>query len=102
MPLKYAKPESRAAEKKQTKAERLARQRIVYRLVSKRDKVCRCCKASGPGLHHHHLKFRSAGGQDTEANLFLACPICHADLHAYRLTVVGDDARYTLRFVRVK
>lgn len=102
MPLKFAKPVSRAEEKQASKAEKLARRRIVYRIVSKRDKVCRCCQAKGPGLHHHHLKFRSKGGQDTEANVYLLCPICHADVHAYRLTVDGDDARYTLRFVRSK
>lgn len=98
--LAFPKPNARAAEKDTARKLKEAQRRIVYRLVTKRDKVCRCCQAKGPGLHHHHLKFRSTGGQDTEANLYLLCPTCHADVHGYRLTVIGDDARFTLRFER--
>lgn len=100
MPLKFAKPESRAAEKIDARKAREAHQRVIYRLVTKRDRVCRNCKAKGPGLHHHHLRYRSKGGEDSEKNLLLLCGRCHADCHGYRLHIEGDDARHQLLFVR--
>lgn len=101
MPLKYAKPLSQAADKLAAKRLKAAQQRIVYRLVSKRDVTCRCCGGK-TGLHHHHLRFRSRGGQDTESNVLLLCAVCHADLHGYRLHIIGDDARHQLTFRRTR
>ena len=99
--LQFPKPESRATEKHLAGRARLANRRLVYRLVSQRDRhLCRNCRAKGPGLHHHHLRFRSVGGQDTTANLLLLCGRCHADVHGYRMTIDGDTADGLLMFLR--
>lgn len=68
------------------------RYRQVCRAVDARDgmacRVCgRLCVTNG---HHHHLVFRSRGGQDTAANVILICASCHDDIHAHRLTVTGN------------
>lgn len=94
-----AKPTSRAAERKGQKAAAKTRQRKVYALVTIRDKRrCRACTdEADPSAtdmtrhgHHHHIRFRSAGGQDTSENLALLCNACHADVHAHRLIVTGN------------
>jgi hypothetical protein len=101
MPLKYAKPPSKAAEKATRLKAEAAYRAIVYRLVKKRDRVCRCC-GSRTNLQHHHIRLRSAGGPDTTANICLLCDCCHADRHAARLTIDGASADHTLRFVRAQ
>lgn len=62
----------------------------VNRAVSHRDKfTCRCCgRRADPnavGLlnrgHHHHVKFRSAGGKTTRQNICLLCAECHDRVH---------------------
>jgi 5-methylcytosine-specific restriction endonuclease McrA len=53
---------------------------------------CRICAKrvnAGQG-HHHHVTFRSKGGGDETQNLILACPGCHALLHAHKLHVEGN------------
>ena len=98
----FEKPESRTAEKAARLARKERERREAYRLVERRDGYrCRSCGerwTSGEG--HHHLKFRSGGGADTTANLLLLCQRCHADVHAYRLTLVGTNANRSLRFER--
>jgi len=101
--LTFPKPPSRAAEKRErTQAKALA-WRLVCALVNQREKYCcRSCDRAVPPMqrHHHHLKFRSRGGSDTVSNTVLLCPICHADIHGYRLSIKGEDANGQLRFVR--
>lgn len=99
------KPASRADEKAEKKREAKKQQRDVYRIVTERDKrKCRAClNRADPGAldmlakgHHHHIQFRSAGGQDESSNLMLACARCHTAIHAHRLTVEGNaDERLT-------
>ena len=93
------KPISRAAERKQDKRDAQVVHRLAYSVVTSRDKRrCRACGAeANPSAlemtrrgHHHHIRFRSAGGKDDTSNLMLACAVCHADIHAHRLTVTGD------------
>lgn len=49
----------------------------VCAMVDERDGG-RCILCGRPwGLHHHHVKFRSALGSDTEDNLVLLCFECH-------------------------
>ena len=99
MPLKFAKPGSRAAEKKAARRDEQANWRKVVRAVQDREKfLCRCCHLRGE--HAHHLRFRSRGGNDTVDNVVLLCQVCHADIHAYRLSIVGNDANGLLKFVR--
>lgn len=95
----FPKPKSRAEAKRETKWDEEQARRLVYRAVSTRDGYkCRVCRrrcdpdasdmlAKG---HHHHLIFRSKGGQDTTDNLALLCAQCHADVHAYRLKLEGN------------
>lgn len=90
-PTRHATAKERRAE-----AERIWRE--LCRLVDARDgKACRCCdKRSDPeatGLlvrgHRHHIVYRSAGGQDTTANVVTICADCHAAEHANRLRIDG-------------
>jgi hypothetical protein len=80
------------AEKAEAKAER-----EVYALVDARDKrICRCCghRTTTLGLttrtHHHHLVYRSAGGEHSTANIVTLCPACHNDEHKHRLRIEGN------------
>ena len=72
----------------------------VKREVMKRDgRKCRCC-GSREQVDPHHIKFKSAGGGDSTKNVAAICRVCHDDIHAYRLAVVGTDANKPLKFVR--
>ncbi len=93
------KPVSRAELKRERQSIKRQVERAVYKFVDERDKrSCRVCGRRGvvdgvgilARLHHHHLKFRSAGGMDTSENVILCCSQCHADIHAHRVTVEGD------------
>lgn len=99
----FPKPPSRAAEKRLRLQLKTKRQREVYAQVDAREKYrCRHCARPLPAMqrHHHHIRFRSKGGRDTTANVVLICAEAHAELHAYRLFIVGDDANGVLRFRR--
>lgn len=94
------KPESRARTKRESSKAKLKAWVQVRRDVLTRDgHRCRAC-SSRQDVDVHHIRFRSAGGSDTAKNLAAICRICHADIHAYRLAVVGSDANQTLRFVK--
>ena len=89
----YPKPPSRALERKERTRDKARLRRIIWADVSKRDGYkCRHC-GDRQGLHHHHLLFRSKGGNDTSRNLLLLCAVCHADVHGYRLTVKATTNR---------
>lgn len=97
----FPKPESRARERKATRADAERMRRAAYRQVTAREgRLCRVCLSpADPAAldlmqrgEHHHLTFRSRGGHDTTGNLVLICAACHADVHAHRLTITGDDA----------
>lgn len=54
----------------------------LCKLVDERDGYrCKLC-GSPIGLHHHHIRFRSAWGSDTIDNLILLCYKCH-DIYAH-------------------
>lgn len=56
--------------------------RKICKLVNERDgNHCIIC-GSHTGLHHHHVRFRSAYGSDTIDNLVLLCYKCH-DIYAH-------------------
>ena len=76
----------RVESRKKRDAESDAKQRAAYKAVDLRDgRTCRLCgEHADPyavGLtkraEHHHLTYRSAGGEDTTANLLIACAWCH-------------------------
>ena len=71
----------------------------VYLAVNVRDRYqCRACgKRAHPGDvneltrgHHHHVVYRSKGGEDATRNVCLLCATCHADVHEGRLTIRGN------------
>lgn len=56
--------------------------RKLCNMIDERDgKRCIIC-GSHSGLHHHHVRFRSAYGSDTADNLVLLCFKCH-DIYAH-------------------
>jgi hypothetical protein len=96
------KPQSRAAEKKKADREADTHWQKVRKQVLIRDHYrCRAC-GSQDHVDVHHLRFRSAGGSDSVNNCVALCRIDHAELHAYRLFILGDDANTRLRFERGK
>ena len=44
---------------------------------------CENC-AIRPGIHAHHMIFRSRGGDDVEGNLLWLCGPCHDEEHGIR------------------
>ena len=65
----------------------------VRRVVLARDgRRCRAC-GRRDGVEVHHVRFRSVGGRHTSANCCCLCTLCHADIHAYRLTLSGNADR---------
>jgi 5-methylcytosine-specific restriction protein A len=96
------KPRSRAAEKKQQDRDKERDWLRLRKDVLARDQYrCRCC-GTADKVDVHHIRFRSAGGDDTMQNCAALCRICHLELHAYRLYVEGSDAQKRLQFVRAK
>lgn len=98
-PGALAKPQSRAAEKR--KKDRAAEKAwlLLRRVVLERDHYrCRCC-GTPEKVDVHHIRFRSVGGEDSTRNTCALCRVCHAETHAYRLHIEGDDANKRLRFV---
>lgn len=94
----------RASEKRQQAKAADKAWRIMRRLVLERDGYrCRAC-GSKDQIDVHHVKLRSAGGEDEPKNLIAACRRCHQDIHLYKLAVVAQGRRGangTLRFERV-
>ena len=59
----------------------------LARMCFKRDDwKCRCC-GNRQGLHPHHIKFASQGGEDVLDNLITVCWICHRLIHEGKLEV---------------
>jgi 5-methylcytosine-specific restriction endonuclease McrA len=84
------KPVSRAGERRKTRRAKEDAWQKVRRLVLARDgRRCRVC-SSRDQIEAHHIRFRSLGGTHTTANTACLCAVCHADVHAYRLTLSGN------------
>jgi 5-methylcytosine-specific restriction endonuclease McrA len=100
MPLKFEKPISRAKQRQDAKRLAAAEQKLIRKLIHERDNHrCRVCNRRD-GVDVHHLRYRSRGGKDVPSNLLCLCRICHADVHAWRLAIIGDNANGKLKFVR--
>lgn len=93
------KPPSRYHDKAERQATKMAEERRVYALVTNReDHGCRVCgkfiNPRGVGLlnkgHHHHVVYRSRGGDTSITNVVLLCARCHADEHDGTLQLSGD------------
>ena len=71
-----------------------------YHGLSQQEMV-RHCK-SAERIEVHHLKPRSLGREDSTKNCISLCGVCHAERHAYRLFIHGEDANKGVRFEAVK
>lgn len=97
------KPSPRWMEKAKQRAEEARTLKQVYAQVDRRDGPrCRVCGArvGGVGLlerrHHHHLTYRSRGGEHTTANTLSTCVRCHQAVHDAEIRLSGDaDLRDT-------
>jgi len=91
----------RVKEKLRKRAEEAQSMRQCYRIVDERDgKRCRVCRRPGypngttllDRLHHHHMVYRSRGGQHEPDSVILLCAICHAAIHIEGTLRVSGDA----------
>lgn len=100
LPNAQPKPASRAGERKARRRGEEVRWLMVCALVRARDRHrCRHCNSTFM-VDPHHIKFRSAGGEDSTDNVALLCRPCHDDIHGYRLAVSGN-ANKSLKFERL-
>lgn len=99
---KFKKGESIAAERKKDKrAEEKAWQDVRLKVLQRDRWKCRHCK-SAERIEVHHLRPRSLGREDSTKNCLSLCGVCHAERHAYRLFIHGDNADKGVRFEAVK
>ena len=75
---------------------------VAYASVYARDRYrCRSPVCSRTDVTPHHLKFRSAGGDDTEENLASLCVWCHLDgIHGGRLSAAPPASSIRWRIGR--
>jgi 5-methylcytosine-specific restriction endonuclease McrA len=94
-----AKPKPRVVERAERVKAKTSKRREVYALVNRRDQYrCRACGlACDPSAtdilkkgHHHHVRYRSRGGDDETANICILCAFCHAAVHRRDLGVSGN------------
>jgi hypothetical protein len=92
---------SRGDERRERVAVDERRRRDAYRVVDVRDgRRCRVCRASvTPGAvdgrqraEHHHLEYRSRGGQHESRNVVLLCARCHDEIHVRAILRLSGDA----------
>ena len=97
--LAIPKGPSRYDSKKDRHAAKEKQEREAYAAVSARDESCcrvcgKFCNPRAMSLlhraHHHHLLYRSRGGDSRTSNLVLLCPSCHDDEHRGRIQLSGD------------
>lgn len=101
------KPRPRILNKRDDAREAEREKRAVYAEIDARDqKRCRVCGRKGNPyattalgkIHRAHIQDASRGGPLSAANLFSACWICHAFIHAKQLFVIGTNADKRLTF----
>ncbi len=83
-----AKPEPRAKTKARLRRIAQKHRSTVMQAVDRRDEgQCRICRCQTLEFHlprqphHHHIIYRSQGGQDTVENVILLCASCHDQVH---------------------
>lgn len=94
-----AKPEPRARTKARLKRLAQKNRATVMQAVDARDNdQCRICQITTSAYdlirqpHHHHIKYRSQGGQDTVENVILLCASCHDKVHrSGKLRLLGQS-----------
>ena len=99
--LRFPKPVAKITEARQKERDRHREWTAAKKAVTARDKgLCRCC--GKPGVHVHHLIYRSHGGTKSIDNLVLLCVACHQDIHAKLIRVEwgGKVPAQAVRFTR--
>lgn len=97
--LAFPKGPSRFSEKQRRRAEEAKAMRDCYRTVDLRDQMR--CRVTGVSVNpyavdplergeHHHLQFRSRGGQHTTDNVCLISAKTHQLIHDGKLKLEGD------------
>lgn len=91
------KPAPRWLEKAQRRADEARAIKACYAQVDRRDGPhCRVCgrRVGGLGMlearHHHHLVYRSRGGEHLTRNVLSLCRPCHAAVHDSEVRLSGD------------
>lgn len=95
------KPKPRWMVKEEKQAADRTLERQCYAAVDRRDEhCCRVCgkRVGGIGIlaavHHHHLVYRSKGGEHSTKNVLSLCVKCHHAQHNGEIRLSGDaDAR---------
>lgn len=95
------KPPPRWMAKAQKVADAKKQERECYAAVDRRDEhCCRVCgkRVGGLGLltrvEHHHLVYRSKGGEHTTRNVLSLCVQCHHAQHQGEIRLSGNaDSR---------
>src|SRR4029077_3669235 len=79
---------------------RRARPSVAYGHIYERDRFrCQNPVCGRSDVTPHHLRFRSRGGDDSDANVISLCAPCHLDgIHGGRLTATppADAVRWTI------
>lgn len=108
-PLSKVGLKSRMEEKEEKRIAEEREERECYRAVDARDRftcrVCGCRVSALAGmrpdaLEHHHITFRSAGGQNTTENVCTLCRRCHEEIHLLGMLQVAGNANAPLEFSR--
>lgn len=102
--LAIPKPEPRWKTKAKKVAQEAKAQKECYAHVDRRDShCCRVCRArvGGVGMlqavHHHHLVYRSRGGDHDTKNVLSLCVKCHSAVHHGEIRLSGDaDVRNSI------
>lgn len=108
--FKFAKPD-RLGQKLKRRSLAKQQQREAYAAVTARDgHSCRVCRRwTNPAAidplergEHHHLRYRSLGGEDTTDNLVLLCASCHREEHKHAIRLSGHaDRRMGVKLERL-
>lgn len=81
-----------AEDRAERKKDERRKEQEIYRAVNVRDKrKCRICKKSEFYMHHHHIVYRSKGGEHTLENVLLLCGKCHSQVHKGQVHLEGDS-----------
>jgi 5-methylcytosine-specific restriction endonuclease McrA len=102
--LAIPKPPPRWMAKAKKVAEDKKAERECYAQVDRRDShCCRVCRKRVGGIgmlaavHHHHIVYRSKGGDHDTSNVVSLCVTCHGAVHNGEIRLTGDaDARNSI------
>jgi 5-methylcytosine-specific restriction endonuclease McrA len=95
--LAIPKPPPRWKDKAKKRTAENKAERECYAQVDRRDEhACRVCHKPVGGfgmlesVHHHHLQYRSRGGESETKNVLSLCVRCHAAVHNGEIRLTGD------------